>query len=96
MEWRFVNDPANADLVPEPVFPKPLFPRMAAHGLFAMADGDMPVPGLRVIHLGGHTVGSMAVEVLSAAKPPPFLTRRSGFFICLRGRHISPEIILFH
>lgn len=67
VEWRFVNDPANADLVPEPVFPKPLFPRMAAHGLFAMADGDMPVPGLRVIHLGGHTVGSMAVEVLSAA-----------------------------
>mgnify|MGYP000877811823 CR=1 FL=1 len=70
VEWRFVNDPANDDLVREPVFPKPLFARMGTHGVVEMSDGDAPVPGLRVIHLGGHTVGTMAVEVLDRHGKP--------------------------
>lgn len=69
-EWRFVCDPENADLVPEPVFPRALFPRMAEHGVAPLADGDEPVPGLRVRHVGGHTVGSMMVEVLGPAREP--------------------------
>jgi glyoxylase-like metal-dependent hydrolase (beta-lactamase superfamily II) len=40
---------------------------MDQHGVEQMADGDQPVAGLRVRHLGGHTVGSMAVEVLDPA-----------------------------
>lgn len=64
VEWAFVNDPANADLAPDPVFPRSLFPRMASHGVRALADGDEPVPGLRVRHVGGHTVGSLIVEIL--------------------------------
>ena len=63
-EWQFVTDPKSSDLATEPVFPRTLFPRMAAHGVEQMADGDQPVPHLRVRHLGGHTVGLMAVEVL--------------------------------
>lgn len=66
-EWEFVNDPANGDLVPEPVFPRAVFPRMAEHGVVLMSDGDRPVPGLRVRHLGGHTPGLMAVEVCDRA-----------------------------
>lgn len=67
LEWTFVTDPANADLAPEPVFPRSLFPRMADHGVLTMADGDESVPGLRLRHLGGHTIGSMAVEVRDAS-----------------------------
>lgn len=63
LEWEFVRDKANADLVLEPVFPRSLFERMAEHGVVTMADGDEPVAGLCMRHLGGHTVGSMAVEV---------------------------------
>ncbi len=66
-EWEFVNDPANADLVMEPVYPRALIARMTSHGVGTLADGDQPVAGLRVKHLGGHTVGSMAVEVLDPA-----------------------------
>jgi glyoxylase-like metal-dependent hydrolase (beta-lactamase superfamily II) len=67
IEWEFVNDPANADVVPEPVFPRALFPRMAKHGVVLMSDGDQPVPGLRMLHLGGHTPGLMAVEIYDQA-----------------------------
>lgn len=63
-EWAFVNDPASADLAPDPVFPRHLFPRMASHGVLALADSDEPVAGLRVRHVGGHTVGSLIVEIL--------------------------------
>jgi glyoxylase-like metal-dependent hydrolase (beta-lactamase superfamily II) len=64
VEWAFVNDPVNADLTPEPLFPRSVFRQMADHGVMTMADGDEPVAGLRMRHLGGHTVGAMAVEVL--------------------------------
>lgn len=37
---------------------------MADHGIMTMVDGDEPVAGLRMRHLGGHTIGAMAVEVL--------------------------------
>jgi len=67
VEWALVDDPQQADLAPEPVYPRRLFPRMAQHGVVPLADGDRPVEGLRVVHLGGHTIGSLAVEVLDAA-----------------------------
>lgn len=70
VEWDFVNDPANADLLLGPIFPRTLFSRMAEHGVKTMADGEVPVPGLRVRHLGGHTVGLMAVEVLDSSGEP--------------------------
>lgn len=64
LEWAFVREEANADLALEPVYPRALFARMAKRGVATMSDGDEPVSGLRMRHLGGHTVGSMAVEVL--------------------------------
>ena len=67
VEWEFVSNPQNADLAPEPLYPRALFPRMARHGVLPLADGDEPVAGLRVVHLGGHSIGSLAVEVLDAA-----------------------------
>lgn len=70
LEWTFVNNPANADLVLDPVYPRALFPQMARHGVATMSDGDEPVPGLRVRHLGGHTVGLVAVEVLDRSGEP--------------------------
>jgi glyoxylase-like metal-dependent hydrolase (beta-lactamase superfamily II) len=67
VEWQFVVDPQNADLAPEPLYPRPLFERMARHGVCPIIDGARPVSGLRMVHLGGHTVGSMAVEVLDGS-----------------------------
>lgn len=67
VEWNFVNDLRNADLAPEPLYPRGLLEPMARHGVCPMADGDRPVPGLRMVHLGGHSIGSLAVELLDAA-----------------------------
>jgi len=67
VEWEFVVDPRNADLATDPLYPQTLFSRMARHGVRPLADGDRPVAGLRTIHLGGHTVGSMAVELIDPA-----------------------------
>lgn len=63
-EWELVNDPADADLTPEPLYPRALFARMAGHGVSLTSDGDQPAAGLRARHLGGHTIGSIAIEVL--------------------------------
>ena len=67
IEWDFVCDPANNDLVPTPPFSRQAIEHMKDHGVRLLRDGDRPVRGLRMIHTGGHTVGSMAVEACDKA-----------------------------
>ncbi len=67
VEWEFVNDSANADLAPEPLYPHHIFQSMAHHGVCTLEDGDRPVAGLRMRHIGGHTIGCMTVEILNAS-----------------------------
>lgn len=62
-EWAFVCDSANKDLVPEPLFSRRVIEQMRGHGVHLLHDGDRPIHGLRTIHMGGHSVGSMAVEI---------------------------------
>ncbi len=65
IEWQFARDPANADLAREPLYSRSVLDRMAAHGVELLADGDCPALGLRVRHVGGHTPGSIALELLN-------------------------------
>lgn len=64
LEWQFAGDPANADLAREPLFCRKVLKQMHEHGVKLLVDGDCPAPGLRVRHIGGHTPGSIALEVL--------------------------------
>lgn len=66
IEWRFARNPANADLAREPMYSRKVLNLMDGHGVELLADGDCPAPGLRVRHVGGHTPGSIALEILDA------------------------------
>lgn len=63
-EWSFVGNPANRDVLPEILYPQNTIELLRSKGMRTLFHGEMPVPQLRLRHLGGHSPGCAAMDIL--------------------------------